>query len=207
MPPPRLPRRLRIESPKDTSDLSDGSLPLRPLNNEVKKRRIQKLLGSPSPDMPPASQRRLHRRSDSTPVRKHARSSKRIKSTIIGQDANPLFDYAAVHSGDEVSEGDSNSEDDVESESDRAFLRDSPVTQVSPSYDQTLAYRQSLFTQAPVGSRAPAFVDRPVRALGRGLGLRSRRTHLVSSSPPLPDDELDQYQVGSFVIDDDQDIL
>lgn len=207
MPPPRLPQRLRIESPKDTSDVSEGPCPLRNLNNQVKKRRIQNLMRSPSPDIPLVSQRRLHRRSDSTPARKRSRLSKRAKPTIIGQDANPLFDYAAVHSGDEISEGYSNSEDDVESESDRLFLKDSPVTQTSPSYDQTLAYRQSLFTQAPIGSRAPAFSNHPVRALGRDFGLRSRQIHIVSSSPPPPDDELDQYHFGSFVVDDDQDIL
>ncbi|KIK99878.1 hypothetical protein PAXRUDRAFT_822238 [Paxillus rubicundulus Ve08.2h10] len=120
---------------------------------------------------------------------------------------NPWLDGEAMHSGDEESEGSSHSEDDVESDSDRQFLKDIADTQVSPSYDQTVAYRQSLLSQAPRLAGGPTFANRPVR---RG-GFASAREHahrrlMVSSSPPRDNSELDEYAIGSFVVDDDADI-
>ena len=118
---------------------------------------------------------------------------------------NPLFDFAAVHSGDETSEGLSEPENDVEDEYDRLFLQQLPETQLSASYDQTLAYRQSLFTQAPAGSKAPVFANRPVRpGMFRNTETSSRRRPFVPSSPS--NSEPDEYAFGSFVVDDEAEI-
>lgn len=199
--PPDLPRRF-LASP-GTQDLPEPSFPIRCPANQSKKRRVfHDVLESPSDQMPPPSQRRLRRHIESTPALK---KTKRAKPSLLARNLNPLFDAAAAHSGDEVSEGYSNSEDDEESESDRLFLKDSPFTQVSPSYNQMLAYRQSLLTQSQISSKIPDFADRPVR---RGHFLDGRKTLsrlvLPSSSPPPPDDELDSYEIGSFVVDDDE---
>jgi ATP-dependent DNA helicase MPH1 len=95
----------------------------------------------------------------------------------------------------------------METEFDRQFLQGHPETQVSPSYDQNLAYRQSLFTQAPVRGKAPVFTNRPiVRSALYGAGLGARRRPLISSSPPINDDEPNEYVMGSFVVDDDAEI-
>lgn len=112
-----------------------------------------------------------------------------------------LLDYAAEHSGDEVSAGSSNSDDDTESESDRLFIKDSPMTQVSSSYDQTLAYRKSLMTQPPGGG--PAFSHGPARNKPFGRMEPRVRRNVVDSSPPPEDDE---YEFGSFVVDNDAEI-
>lgn len=192
MPPPILPRHL--SSPFTEQDMPEPSFPVRP---GPKRRRP--VLESPYLEVPLPSQRRLHRRYSppaQNPPRKHKSPPR-----------NDLFDVAAIHSGDEVSEGSSGSEDE-EDEEDRLFLKEVPETQVSPSYDQTLAYRQSLFTQAPVGARAPAFANGPVRrgVLGR-LGVSTRPRLVTSSSPPREDDnEPDEYALGSFVVDDDAEI-
>lgn len=201
--PPDLPRRF-LASP-GTQDFPEPSFPIRRPANQSKKRRVfHDVLESPSDQMPPPSQRRLRRQIESTPA-PAPKKTKRAKPSLLARNPNPLFDAAAVHSGDEVSEGYSDSEDDEESESDRLFLRDSPLTQVSPSYDQTLAYRQSLLTQSQIISKIPNFADRPARS-GHILGRRTTvsRTELPSSSPPPPDDELDSYEIGSFVVDDDE---
>ncbi|TFK41383.1 hypothetical protein BDQ12DRAFT_679374 [Crucibulum laeve] len=209
MPPPALPRRFAPPSPDGDIAFPAPSFPVRPAGRQGRRRIVfTEEFDSPSFEMPSPSQRRLKRQVESTPAPKRSKA-KRAKPSILARNPNPLFDAEADHSGDEVSEGDSNSEDDVETEYDRQFIRDSPLTQASPSYDQTMAYRQSLFTQAPAGSRAPAFANRPVRPTVFGAGpARPRRPQfaLPSSSPPPPDNELDNYDIGSFVVDDDAEI-
>ena len=158
---------------------------------------------------PPASQRRLHHHVASTPVRKKSKvaKGKRALPSLLAHNVNPLFDGEAEHSGDEVSEG--YSEEEVESESDRQFIRNSPLTQASPSYDQSLMYRRSLMTQGPAEGSAPAFANRPVRPrpFGRIDGARhGGGGFLPSSSPPPPNEDLDRYHLGSFVVDDDEEI-
>jgi ATP-dependent DNA helicase MPH1 len=120
---------------------------------------------------------------------------------------NKIFDGEAAHSGDEVSEGYSNSEDEVESESDRLFIKDSPATQVSQSYDQSMMYRRGLLTQAPGDGDGPAFARGPLRPkpFGRIDGPREN-WNLPSSSPPPPDEDLDHYELGTFVVPDDEEI-
>lgn len=209
--PPALPQRI-LESPGNTSNIEmpEASFPVRPVG---KRRRV--VIDVPeSPDVdadvpPPASQRRLHHHVASTPIRKKSKAPKvkRALPSLLARNVNPLFDGEAEHSGDEVSEG--YSEEEVESESDRQFIRNSPLTQASPSYDQSLMYRRSLMTQAPGEGSAPAFANRPVRArpFGRIDGARhGGGGFLPSSSPPPPNDDLDHYHLGSFVVDDDEEI-
>ncbi|KAJ7169638.1 hypothetical protein C8R46DRAFT_1089463 [Mycena filopes] len=197
MPPPALPSRFLVShSPPEPS------FPVRAPGRVA--RGASKLFHEPeSPvlDMPPPSQRRIHRR-DSSPIQRGRPLKKKLSSR-----GRKLYDTEAVHSGDEVSEGSSGSE--VESESDRQFLQALPETQMSPGYDQTFAYRQSLLTQAPGGGQIPTFGNRPARKgmFGGGLSESSRRRPQVSSSPPRdPNEQPDAYDIGSFVVDDDEEI-
>ncbi|PPQ67019.1 hypothetical protein CVT24_011313 [Panaeolus cyanescens] len=212
----------------DNMSSPSESQPIQPVR-AAKRRKIfdPNLLESPveSMEMPPPSQRRLHRM-ESTPLKKATSSKskeakpkvkkpKRAKPTLLGKDAFALFDGEAGHSGDEISEGSSGSEDE-EDEEDRRFIKDSPLTQASTSYDQSGIYRRSLQTQVPWGENlrgddddGPIFEDGPVRArpFGHINGLRwNQRRHTPSSSPPPPDDDLDRYD-ESFVVDDDAELL
>ncbi|KAJ6574861.1 hypothetical protein B0H19DRAFT_1126072 [Mycena capillaripes] len=197
MPPPALPSRFLVShSPPEPSF---------PVRAPGRVARASRLFDEPESPAPPPSQRRLHRRESSpVPEGRRPQSSRKLISRpkkFYG------IDIEAIHSGDEVSEGSSGSE--VESESDRQFLQALPETQMSPSYDQSFAYRQSLLTQAPGVGRIPHFANRPMRKgmFGGGLSESSRRRPHVSSSPPRdPDEEPDAYDIGSFVVDDDEDI-
>ena len=213
--PPALPCRFVASPAIPEDDVPEPSFPIRPIGaNIVKKRRIishDDEPTSPSIEMPaPSQRRRLHRFESTPPVRKAAESrvKERVKPSLLSRNTNTLFDGEAIHSGDEVSEGCSGTEDE-ESESDRLFLKDSPATQASQSYDQSLAYRQSLLTQAPANNVGilPMFANRASRhkPFGRIDGARPRR-FLPSSSPPPPDEDLDHYELDSFVVDDDEEI-
>jgi ATP-dependent DNA helicase MPH1 len=216
--PPPLPSRFLAFPAISENHVPEPSFPIRPAGaNITRKRRIishKNEPASPSFEMPaPSQRRRLHRLESTPPVRKTVESeikgkSKRTKPSLLSRNPNILFDGEAIHSGDEVSEGRSGTEDD-ESESDRLFLKDSPATQASQSYDQILAYQQSLLTQAPVKNVGilPMFANRATRhkPFGRINGARSRRI-LPSSSPPPPDEDLDHYDLDSFVVGDDEEI-
>ncbi|KAG5639303.1 hypothetical protein H0H81_004505 [Sphagnurus paluster] len=195
MPPPMLPQK-PIEK---ESELPESSFPVRLLAKPRRRVFVD------SPDMPSPSQRRLHRRPSPQARRFPRKGQGTARRPRVDARGNPLFDFEAAHSGDEVSEGSSGPEEE-EDEEDRRFLQELPETQVSPSYDQTLAYRQSLFTQAPMGAKAPAFADGPVRRGIFGVGLQGRPRMMVSSSPPREDDVPDEYAIGSFVVDDDAEI-
>jgi ATP-dependent DNA helicase MPH1 len=117
---------------------------------------------------------------------------------------NLLFDVEAIHSGDDVSAGSSNSDDDVPNEHDRSFLQDSPPTQAASSYEQTQVYRQSLLTQAPQ-VEGLMFATRPVRR-GRFGNAAARPRPEVLDSPSRYEEMPDQYMLGSFVVDDDEEI-
>ncbi|KAF8078356.1 hypothetical protein FPV67DRAFT_1465011 [Lyophyllum atratum] len=196
MPPPILPRGLTsLYSPR----LPEPSFPVRP--HAKTTRRL--FIDSPGLDTSSPPRRRLHRRvSPTAPIRptKH-----RATHVPVDPRNNQLFDFEAIHSGDEVSEGSSGAED-VEDESDRMFVQEMPETQVSPSYDQTMAYRQSLFTQTSNSTKAPVFANGPIRRGVFGAGMNSRPRPMISSSPPRDDEEPDEYVVGSFVVDDDAEI-
>ncbi|KAF5382937.1 hypothetical protein D9757_006326 [Collybiopsis confluens] len=206
MPPPALP--VRTSNPVlDSPRFPEPSFAVR----SVGQRRGQLVLlpSTSFVDDSPVQVRRLHRRQDASdsgiPSFTPAQTKKRSGRSAIPAKHNYLFDYAAEHSGDEVSEGSSGSED-VESESDRLFLEELPETQASPSYDQSLVYRRSLMTQAP--GEGPAFAHKPVRIgrFGRNSTSGNRQREGVSSSPLVNDEEPNEYEFGSFVVRDDAEI-
>ncbi|KAF9451787.1 P-loop containing nucleoside triphosphate hydrolase protein [Macrolepiota fuliginosa MF-IS2] len=202
MPPPsRIPDPTRLQpSPRTPIDPTQQ---VRRIGGHVVKRPLpQDDPSSDTEEMPPPSQRRLRRYQDTPPPEPKKRKTRENKAKpLTKRKHNALFDYAAEHSGDEVSAGSSDSDDDVESESDRLFIKDSPMTQVSPSYDQTLAYRRSLMTQVP--ANGPAFGHGPVRNKPFGRMEPRVRRNVVDSSPPPGDDE---YEFGSFVVDNDAEL-
>ncbi|KAL1728883.1 P-loop containing nucleoside triphosphate hydrolase protein [Schizophyllum commune] len=202
MPPPPIPS---ARSNPQSSPM--GPPPSQPVRVPTRKRARVIDIPSDSPDQrdsPP--RRRLFRREESPSEETRRKQKGKEKAPLAPRKHNPLFDYAADHSGDEVSEGESGSEEE-ETEEDRRFLTEMPSTQASPSYQQTQAYMQGLMTQAPNGL---AFGGRPVRRgkFGRAEVLTNRRREGVSSSPPPEeeDSEPDEYVHGSFVVDDDAEI-
>lgn len=213
MPPPDLPLRFSERSPALHSDQEypEPSFAVRPAGKRPKKRVVvTSEPGSPLMDIPNPSQRRLQRKRSQSPPALNIPPTrqKRNKDPDAPRKLNPWIDAEAAHSGDEVSEGGSSQVDDVENEFDREFLQGLPETQVSPTYDQSLAYRQSLFTQAPASGRAPMFTNRPAARSARfAVGLSSRPRLLISSSPPVVESEPNEYAMGSFVVDDDEEIV
>ncbi|KAG2123566.1 P-loop containing nucleoside triphosphate hydrolase protein [Suillus clintonianus] len=208
MPPPPLPCRGTIQSPAHSSDhdIPDASFAVRPAGRFSKSRAVAAEPNSPALDMPPLSQRRLKRKDTDIVSWESSPAPKRSKrKSFVPLRHNPWLDGEAAHSGDEASEGSSHSEDDVESDSDRQFIKDIANTQISPSYDQSLAYQRGLLTQALPGG--PAFVNRPVRRGIYARGESAKRRAGVSSSPVREDDLADEYAIGSFVVDDDEDII
>ena len=227
-PPPKNPRLARSERdtrlmpppPAPASILSPPapSHPIRALQN---KRRITRVVDDDDEEElepPPPSQRRLQRLHSTPPRASKAdrkgkekekptkKAEKRAKPSLLSKDSRLIFEGEAAHSGDEVLEGDSNSEDDLEDEYDREFIKDSPMTQANDSYDQSYAYRKSLLTQMPSTARVPLFQNAPVKPKPFGRIDYNKRRHLVSSSPPRPDEE-DTYEMDSFVVGDDEDII
>ncbi|KAG2160089.1 uncharacterized protein EDB93DRAFT_1113395 [Suillus bovinus] len=208
MQPPPLPCRGIVQSPAYSSDydIPDASFAVRPAGRFFKPRAVAADLDSPVLDVPPLSQRRLKRKDTNIFSWGSSPPPKRSKQRrFVSMRHNPWLDGEAAHSGDEASEGSSHSEDDVESDSDRQFIKDIANTQVSPSYDQSLAYRRGLLTQAPLGG--PMFATRPVKRGAYAQGESAKRRAGVSSSPVREDDLPDEYAIGSFVIDDDEDII
>ncbi|KAG1871187.1 hypothetical protein C8R48DRAFT_698038 [Suillus tomentosus] len=208
MQPPPLPCRGIVQSPAYSSDhdIPNASFAVRPAGRFFKPRAAAAELDSPVLDMPPLSQRRLKRKDTDIISWGSSPPPKRSKrKPLISMRHNPWLDGEAAHSGDEASEGSSHSEDDVESDSDRQFIKDIANTQVSPSYDQSLAYRRGLFTQVPPGG--PAFATKLMRREAYARGESAKRRAGVSSSPVREDDLPDEYAIGSFVVDDDEDII
>ncbi|OBZ78903.1 hypothetical protein A0H81_00573 [Grifola frondosa] len=210
MPPPALPARFTVSSPSLSDDAPpEPSFAVRAPGKQLKKRAIvESLEFSSSPlGMSPPPPRRIQRERPPTlspPAPRQAKRKKRkIKDIAEAQKLNPWIDVAADHSGNDSL---GSSDDDQLGSDDRRFVHELPETQVSPSYDQSAVYRRSLFTQAPGGAgEGPVFVHRPAR---RGLDAfavagPSRARHRVPSSPADPDDE---YDFGSFVVDDDAEI-
>lgn len=114
------------------------------------------------------------------------------------------MDVEAEHSGGERTDGGSEG-DELGSESDMQFVEELPETQVSPTYDQAAVYRQSLMTQVPGEGSVPAFASRPVRR-GAGFALAKPRHPVEVSSSPPRSDEPDEYEYGTFIVRDEEEI-
>lgn len=178
--------------------------PTFPIRAPKKGRRVQLPPSSPQEDDKPAPRRLVRRRSPS-PIDEETRiSNKKRKFKLPPNPA--MFDTEAIHSGEEVSEG-SSDVDMVESESDRQFLQEPGQTQVPLSYNQTAAYRMGLMTQAPDHLDGPRFSSKPKR-VGRFAGGRTQvpRPSALDSSPQRSD-VIDEYHMGSFVVNDDEPII
>lgn len=163
---------------------------------------------SSSPSSPPRRLRKLASPTKSWDQNENLASvtpplKKKKRRPLLAAQLNPLFDTSAHHSGDEVSEGSSGSDMDPENSQDRSFLKELPETQVPPSYDQSLIYRTSLMTQAPGGL---GFLNKPVRRAPFGIQRGAIAQPTMSSSPRRDDDD-DHYELGTFVVDDDSEII
>ncbi|KAL5535453.1 MPH1 [Sanghuangporus sanghuang] len=171
------------------------------------------------PDAPPsspiderkeASRRLVRRRSSSlmpppivSPLQGHIPKKPKLNMT----DNPMLFNVEATHSGGEVSGGDGSDIDMAESDSDRHFLEELPETQVSPSYNQIAAYRAGLMTQALGNDSGPLFKTKKKR-VGPFAGGRTQVSKPPDwSSSPVRGSEPDEYEMGSFVVQDDDMIL
>jgi hypothetical protein len=195
---PPIRHRRQLDNVADLSLAQD--LTFEPARRLKRKDNVTDKALMPPPPLPNSSQGEV----TSPPARhpKQIQRSKAQKPSIL--DGNILLEMEAIHSGDEVDAGSSDSEG-IERSSDREFVVDTSATQTDPDYDQSAIYRQGLFTQAPVGG--PRFATAPVRNgyLGRGRGNSLGRGHFSSS--PSRGSELDTYSLGSFVVDDDDEIL
>ncbi|KZT58466.1 P-loop containing nucleoside triphosphate hydrolase protein [Calocera cornea HHB12733] len=128
------------------------------------------------------------------------RPSRRSRPRLYSN-SNQFFDVEANLSGsDHGEDGDDNSE---WSESDRQFIKDSPATQAVPKGEEQAMYLQGLMTQVP-GRGGPRFRSGPIRkgvfAAGNG---RPRRV-TISSSEADPSSEANEYELGSFIVPDDE---
>jgi ATP-dependent DNA helicase MPH1 len=207
VPSPSLPIRAAGRAKKRLA-VADSSSPAHPpLSQKRLRRRPSESLSSPPPLRPPPT----------PPAKKRRRQKIKVRDTAAAARLNPWIDVEAAHSGDEVSDGSAlpSSEMGEEDGSDRRFVTDLPATQASPSYDQSAVYRQSLLSQAPAGRpfAVPAFAAPPVRRGGGVRGLlradatrRRQDVEVARSSSPPPDEE-DYYMLGSFVVDDETEIL
>jgi hypothetical protein len=198
---PVLPARGRARAPiANTSfdSTQDASSPV--------LQRLRRMGGDDRVLMPPPPAMALFTRPNNAPADGSGRpnEARTTKRSIL--DRNEFLEIEATHSGDEVEAGSSDSEGEANS-SDREFVVDTSATQAPSDYDQSAIYRQGLFTQAPMGG-APRFASAPIRAgfLGKGR-VAAPVTPDAASSSPLKDEEFDRYSYGSFVVEDDDDIL
>jgi ATP-dependent DNA helicase MPH1 len=175
------------------------SFPVRSVGKKPRKRTAV-LGGMSSPLKLSPPRRRLRRRRSTSPCPSLAEQNSKKSDYRIPRIYNPFLDMEAIHSGDELSAG-SSQVDENEREFDRAFLQGLPETQVSPSYDQTMVYKQSLLTQAPMRGKPLVFKNSHIRHRA------SRARPIVSSSPTMADREPDEYAIGSFVVDDDAEVV
>ncbi|KAG7099443.1 hypothetical protein E1B28_001294 [Marasmius oreades] len=215
--PPPVPTRTKdiFHNPSSSPCFPEPSFAIRPAGMIKKRMSPVRELMLMSPQL--TGRRRIRKRGsvERSPLLrpqdkiKHSRSHQR--QPLLPAKNNLYYDMEAVHSGDEVSVGSSDlGEDDEADEDDRHFLEELLETQVSPSYDQSLVYRESLLTQAPTGG--PAFAGNTLKKgrFGRresGVASNQRRAGVSSSPPPDEDDSPDEYELGSFVVDDDTEIV
>lgn len=203
--PVRTKKRVRV----DSSPPAPSATPARRLHRGTPPPRARS--PSASPSSPSASA------SASRPTSPHAppapkRKKRKFADTRALARSNPWLDVEAAHSGSDASDGGSGQDGDAYSDvasSDAAFAGDFPGTQAPRGYDQAAVYRRSLMTQAAPSASVPAFRAGPVRHGRFHAGLvredAARRPVLLSSSPREPGSE-DEYELGTFVVDDDEEI-
>ncbi|KZV77669.1 P-loop containing nucleoside triphosphate hydrolase protein [Peniophora sp. CONT] len=217
MPPPTaLPSRFggfTRPSLTDSPSTPEPSLPI----GKKRSRPIQHDLSSPSADTSPAL-KRLQRGPrpaaadplSSSPIAQ--RPLKKLKKIRVHDTAavgrrNQFLDVEAGHSGDEQSAGsDDGGDPELSSEGDNSFLAEPGATQMSPSYDQSAIYRTSLLSQAPPGW-GPQFGNGPKRRGAVPYAARERAQRGALSSDGERDSEPDDYEMGSFVVDDEADLF
>lgn len=158
-------------------------------------------LPSSEQDSPaPRPLQRLRRRPPSSPADDPDTSpivERRARRSGARADVAQFMDIDAGVSGSESSDEGSGEED----ESDRLFAGDFQATQAPRGYDQRAMYRAGLSTQV-AGRAGLAFTSRD---RGPAFLAKARQPVLLS------DDEHDrssdnEYQLGSFVCDDDEDV-
>jgi ATP-dependent DNA helicase MPH1 len=206
MPPPRVPFRPLIATP-ETPGTPDASFPVARGGGARKRVLVD---SSPAEASQPRLQRLQRERElevevPSSPLVQRA-PTRRKRRRPNGAVLRAFVDDEAGHSGNEVSEG-SSGDDDPESESDRRFLRAPPESQVPEGYAQTQVYRESMFTQAPSG-QGPAFAARPV-VRGKFGPIRTPKRVRGRGSSPVTElgSEPDEYDYGSFIVHDEEDIV
>lgn len=187
-----LPRK--TEQTPSTGDTEPTPFPVRRPGRRTR-------LPSSEQDSPaPRSLQRLHRRPPSSPAGDPDTSpivERRARRSRTRPDVEQYMDMDVGVSGSESSDEGSG----VEDESDRLFAGDFQPTQAPRGYNQRAVYRAGLSTQ--VADRA-------------GLAFASRErapAFLAKARQPvlLSDDERDrssdnEYQLGSFVCDDDEEV-
>ena len=215
MPPPSMvPVRFGgFARPSIGTDSPEPSFPV----GKKRARPVLHDLSSPSVDGSP-SLKRLQRGprpaaadplSSSPIARRPPKKRKKIRvydTAAVGR-RNQFLDVEAGHSGDEHSAGsDDGGDPELSSEGDHGFLAEPGGTQVSPGYDQSAVYRQSLLSQAPQ-VLGPRFGNGPVRRGAASYAARERAQRAPLFSDGEQYSEPDEYEMGSFVVDDEADIL
>ncbi|KZV64973.1 P-loop containing nucleoside triphosphate hydrolase protein [Peniophora sp. CONT] len=182
--PPRGRKRARPARVDSSPSASDRSPPLR---------RVHK-------DKPSPAERVT---SISSPPHDHSRVSRRER--VHPRRHNPHVDVEAVHSGSEESAGEDEDRDQpqhIEGDGDEdedGLIAQFESSQVSESYDQRAVYRQSLLSQTSA-FKGPLFQKPPGPAQ---VGIRHRRR--TSSDEDLSPPSANEYEIDSFVVDDEED--
>jgi ATP-dependent DNA helicase MPH1 len=199
MPPPA--------NPRTSSPSFQSSFPVRAPGQRSKTASFVAALAA-SGQLPPSSQRQLACQvpQSSSPAPSPPRQRQRQdKGKGKARIPNPYLDEEVEVSGsDQPGEGGhSDTDGGSENEEDRRFIAENP-TQAPKGYNQTAAYRQSLFTQA---AKNMNFKSGPVRvgAFGTG-GRRAGPPPRGHPSSGAPDESLDEYETGSFVADDEEEV-
>ncbi len=178
-----------------SAGIPEASFPIQHSTRGHRTRRHHALSSSPVHEGPLHKRRRLLHSPDCAEARPRSPRAHNVQ--------HHLYDCEADHSGSETSEGRSDSEHDVYSDGVDVVIHEKLThsqTSISPSYDQEAMYQQSLLSQPLDG--APVFSTKLARCSRRPF---VRNSPGVSSPPPIDGGVEDDYEVGSFVVDDDED--
>ncbi|EKM53507.1 uncharacterized protein PHACADRAFT_197935 [Phanerochaete carnosa HHB-10118-sp] len=226
MPPPALPRSLRVilqhllsgdspvttfavGGPARTKKLAQvSSSPLRTPSDAPRRLRRgpppPPHARSPAEDSACASQPPSDTREPARPPKHKKRKFADARALAR---ANPWLDIEATHSGSEAEDG---ALEDADASSDVGFAGDFSATQAPAGYDQVVVYCRSFLMQAALTASVPMFAHAPV---SRGVlcagAVRDgvcERGLLPRSSPRELDSE-DAYEPRTFIVNDDEEIL